>query len=553
MQDLRARLGIILALAMLPLLAFSIWRSFSDFAHDEALVRRNADMTAQLALNATASNLETTKSILSFTAVLLDESDCRASLNRLTSGSPRFENIIQTDSSGTVECAANPETLSAEQIAQIKAEITPDTPFATRFLNVKTKNRSSKKVIVTAYANYAQGELNHIFIAVENFDFLLMRLMNSKILEGNELAAIDGKGKLLGGGWQDADFQNIAEKFSVAQFDAGVKTRDSAGRAIMILPTRADDVYLAIATDRKKILFWNRFNPLAYAAIPIFAWLFGFAAIWLSTDQLILIHIRRMRRAALQFAKGDRNARVGKLINPPSAIYALGKNFDEMADRIVEREATIGDSLAEKETLLREIHHRVKNNLQIIISLLNMQERKLKDKKGLSAIVETRSRINAIALVHKGLYESQDLRYVNMQMFLDRLLPELALAFGLNERGIDVTGTADCKPMEADTATPVALFIVEALTNSVKHGVGTGGAININIFQTGSEITVSVSDSGGTIADSQNNQGGIGTKLMKGFARQLGGTLDKKSDETGYEVKLSFTPREIIETHSIST
>ena len=176
-----------------------------------------------------------------------------------------------------------------------------------------------------------------------------------------------------------------------------------------------------------------------------------------------------------------------------------------------------------------------------------MQERKLVDTQGLLAIIETRSRINAIALVHRGLYESTDLRYVDMNTFLDRLIPELAIAFGLEARGITVSTAASCDPMEADTATPVALLIVEALTNSVKHGVKSGGHISIVITQEGDQVNVSIADNGkeDPNAGEQPNGTGTGTKLIKGFARQLGGKLDIKNSEEGYTVSLKFVPRDL--------
>jgi len=129
------------------------------------------------------------------------------------------------------------------------------------------------------------------------------------------------------------------------------------------------------------------------------------------------------------------------------------------------------------------------------------------DKEGLAAIIETRSRINAIALVHRGLYESADLRYVDMQ-------------------------------------TPVALFIVEAITNAAKHGVSKGGHIDAVITQTNENVQVSVSDNGDqNIKKSKPKSKGIGTKLMNGFARQLSGKLTISQNDEGYNVSLNFTPR----------
>ena len=544
MRDLRVRLGFILAMALLPLLVFSVWKSYADYNRDQALLSSNTDLAARFALTEIVNSFDTTKSILRFTSTLLAEESCKADLLRLTEKYPRFYNIIEASAASKIECSAKPVRSTPAQATKLLSKLSEDMPFVTGVYNFPNAKGDPVKVIATAHGTFTDGELRKVFVAVEDINFLLDLLEKSKILEESELAVFNKSGEILGGDWHSGNLQAMANSFSSKDLEKKLILKDEAGRSVLVLSTPADDIYLAVTTDSEKSTAGEDFNPFTYAAIPILAWLFGFAAIWLSTDQLILVHLRRMRRATLGFAKGDRNARVGTLVNPPAAINALGKNFDLMADRIVEREATIQDSLNEKETLLREIHHRVKNNLQIIISLLNMQERKLKDKDGLEAITETKARINAIALVHRGLYESTDLRVVDMQKFLGRLLPELSLALGLKKRKISISTETNCRPMEADTATPVALFIVEALTNAVKHGVASGGKINIDVFQKGSDVTVSVSDNGTASNKSQIAANGTGTKLMKGFARQLGGILEKEADENGYKVTLNFTPRE---------
>lgn len=544
MKDLRVRLGVILALALLPLLIFSIWRSYSDYNRDQALLRSNTNLTARIALSEIDNSFVRTQSILRFTSTLLAGETCRADLRRLTDEYPRFHNLIHADSTGQINCSSKPVRSSAEKASMLLEKLSEDAPFATAIFDLPSLNGEPERIIATAHATFENGEMSGVFVAAEDIEFLLGLLQKSKILEDSEIAIFNGRGERLGGDWKGDDLRAFTKSLPSKEFSNRLDTEDAAGRSILVLPTPADDIFLAISSDKSESSFWKNFNPLTYAAIPILAWLFGFGAIWLATDQLILIHLRRMRRTTLEFAKGNRDARVGEMMNPPASIYTLGKNFDMMADSIADREAAIGDSLDEKETLLREIHHRVKNNLQIIISLLNMQERKLTDKEGLAAIVDTRSRINAIALVHRGLYESKDLRFVNMQTFLDRLLPELAVALGLKARGITVTTQADCDPMEADTATPVALFIVEALTNAVKHGVSGGGQIRIDISQAKTGVNVVVSDNGTTSSATQKSSGGMGTKLMKGFARQLGGTLKQMPGKNGFEISLNFIPRD---------
>lgn len=544
MRDLRLRLGIILALALLPLLLLSMWRSYTDYQSGEALLRNNTDLTARIALTEIVSSFETTQSILRFTSTLLSENGCDADLGRLTNEYQRFHNIIQADSQGKILCSAKPVRSNDIYAQELVSNITPEEPFVNDILMLPAPNGEPSSVIVTAYGVYQGASLSGVYVAVEDLNYILGLMQNSKILEESELAIISPKGEVIAGAWTFQGLKEIVQNLPGGKLEDKLATRGEQGHPLLILPTPAKNIYLAVATQGQDLISWNKFSPLVTAMIPLFAWAFGFAAIWLSTDQLILIHLRRMRRATLDFARGNTTARVGELKNSPYSIMSLGENFDIMADSIVEREATIHDSLDEKETLLREIHHRVKNNLQIIISLLNMQERKMTDKEGLAAIIETRSRINAIALVHRGLYESTDLRYVDMQKFLDRLLPELTFALGFETRGISVSTIANCDPMEADTATPVALFIVEAITNAAKHGVSNGGHIDAVITQSNENVQVLVSDNGvQNIKKPKPTSKGIGTKLMNGFARQLSGKLTVSQNDAGYSVSLNFKPR----------
>ncbi|WP_409432259.1 sensor histidine kinase [Litorimonas sp. RW-G-Af-16] len=282
---------------------------------------------------------------------------------------------------------------------------------------------------------------------------------------------------------------------------------------------------------------------MTYIAVSVLAWIFAYFAIWMTTDKLVFSHLRSIKSASDRFSTGDLTTRVGLMTDAPSRIQDLGLAFDNMAENISDREMRLLDNLQEKETLLREIHHRVKNNLQIIISLLNMQERKLKDPKSLEAIHETRSRINAISLVHRGLYEGNDLRVIDMPVFLSRLVNELQV--GLLAKDQNVTVKVDIHPvqLEPDTAIPVALFIVEALTNAMKHGVKSGGVVDIKLEKSNNHMTVSVADDGP--GSHKNAVKGTGSKLMAGFARQLSGSLAEENTPTGYRVMLTFQKTDV--------
>lgn len=298
--------------------------------------------------------------------------------------------------------------------------------------------------------------------------------------------------------------------------------------ALALFPILLFSIYMAFSDGRIMLVI-----------VSILAWVFGYFSLWITTDKLVFSHLRKIRAASDDFAAGNMDARVETLDDAPDRITALAMAFNVMADRISERETRLLDNLDEKEILLREIHHRVKNNLQIIISLLNIQERKLDDPQGLAAIRETRARINAIALVHRGLYEGEDLRVINMPVFLDRLIEELKTGLGNDDK--DVTTTLNIQPVnfEPDTAIPVALFIVEALTNALKHGVTHGGTVQIDLTENSGDVIVSVQDDGVGVSASAAN--GTGLKLIKGFARQLSGQWKIDDVDKGYKVSLRFS------------
>ena len=122
---------------------------------------------------------------------------------------------------------------------------------------------------------------------------------------------------------------------------------------------------------------------------------------------------------------------------------------------------------------MREIHHRVKNNLQVISSLLNMQQRALTDPAARAAMSDTRQRITALALIYRALYQSPDLRRVDLRQFLEELTAQLIAGEMRHGRPACRTElTADALEIDPDKLAPLALFAVEAITNAQKHAFG---------------------------------------------------------------------------------
>lgn len=188
----------------------------------------------------------------------------------------------------------------------------------------------------------------------------------------------------------------------------------------------------------------------------------------------------------------------------------------------------VAASLAEKDVLLKEIHHRVKNNLQVISSLLNLQARYISDDKALNAINESKERINAISLLHKEIYQTEVLHMVDAKSYFNSLAtnlqnivdPELKHQLNLSIPNLF---------LDIDTLIPLGLIINELLTNAYKYGTGNDNCkINFIIEEDQKKITLVVSDNGNGFKHDHDPKrfDSLGIKLISLFAKKINATVD---------------------------
>jgi two-component system, sensor histidine kinase PdtaS len=201
--------------------------------------------------------------------------------------------------------------------------------------------------------------------------------------------------------------------------------------------------------------------------------------------------------------------------------------------------------LEEKEWLLKEIHHRVKNNLQIVMSLLNSQSAYLKDSAALDAIKESQHRVHAISLIHQKLYQSENLAVINMSSYIKEVVDYLSQNMDSNHNSIRCT---EIQPIELDVAqaVPVGLIINEAVTNSIKYAFPheRGGQIEIQMRHTvAGEVLLLIQDDGIGLPEPFNWQltKSLGMSLMQGLSKQIDGEL-KIGNNNGVTIQLKFMP-----------
>jgi two-component sensor histidine kinase/integral membrane sensor domain MASE1 len=188
-------------------------------------------------------------------------------------------------------------------------------------------------------------------------------------------------------------------------------------------------------------------------------------------------------------------------------------------------------SLREKDVLLKEIHHRVKNNLQIISSLLNLQASSIQDPKALALFAECQHRISSMALIHQSLYQAGDLSRIDFAAYLRTLAVDLFRAYAVNPARITLTTTAEALLLSLDAAVPCGLLVNELLTNSLKHAFPQGGAgqIQIELHRlTEEQIVLKVCDTGVGLPAGVDLQktNSFGLQLVRILAGQLHATID---------------------------
>jgi two-component sensor histidine kinase len=192
-------------------------------------------------------------------------------------------------------------------------------------------------------------------------------------------------------------------------------------------------------------------------------------------------------------------------------------------------------SLSEKEVLLKEVHHRVKNNLQVISSLLSLQAGYAKDEEADEMFRESRNRVKSMALVHEKLYQSRELSRINFAEYLNELATDLFRAYGVDPRTVSLRIDVGDVFLGVDTAVHCGLIVNELLSNCLKHAFPAGrkGSVSITLRPSGdNRLRLTVRDDGvGFPKDVDfRNTKTLGLQLVQTLVQQLDGTADMHSN-----------------------
>jgi two-component sensor histidine kinase len=207
-------------------------------------------------------------------------------------------------------------------------------------------------------------------------------------------------------------------------------------------------------------------------------------------------------------------------------------------------EEQIRTALNEKEVLLKEIHHRVKNNLQVVSSLLSLQASKLVDDQQREPFQVSQDRLQAMLLIHEQLYRSENLREISFGEFIERQAHELWRAYGVDSERVILDIRADGVRMDIEKAIPCGLIVTELLTNALKYAFPSekAGKIIIQLLAAqDARVALTISDNGVGLPDSFDirHVNSLGMRLVCALTDQLEGSI-KLTREGGTEFMIQF-------------
>ena len=219
----------------------------------------------------------------------------------------------------------------------------------------------------------------------------------------------------------------------------------------------------------------------------------------------------------------------------------------EKNDQIAHQNEVIEQSLIEKETLLKEIHHRVKNNLQIISSLLNLQSEFIEDDVAMEAVSTSKQRVMSMSMVHEVLYSTEDLKEVNVTEYIPKLVEYISHVFSHEKARVDIQYKLDPVTLDIKKAVPLGLILNELITNAFKYAFGNGkeGVLSISAKDKGETLLLVISDNGPGFeqgAIDHDKPQSLGLQLVDDMVRQLKASKKVITKEgTTYELAIPIS------------
>ena len=539
--SLRILLLLIFAAALSPVLVIGGIRWSSDIEREAQYRRETMTLVARVAASRAENALATAPGLLQLIATSLGSDPCDTDLDSIVRALPDYASLASVDADGRVVCSSLKGAKAINVLARPWFAELRDTG-ATLVQSTAIIGAATGKWTIASAKRRSRpdGSFDGALVLGMPIDALVAHLESPNLPNDYEISLLDRSGQVFASSnWATMDSKILSSLKPGADGFFEVPSATLENRQVAIVPLAGDKFYAMVSAPPPSPITLANVSAFGSFALPLTAWLLALITAWLAMDRLVLRWLDYLGRIAGLYASGKLSVQpIRAKRQAPAEINILADTMEEMAVRIRDRTSHMEDALAARDAAMKEIHHRVKNNLQIINSMLSLQGRKLKDRAAAVALDDARIRINALSLVHSSLYEHNNINMVDTKTFFTELASNLGQALGAEDLGIDIESEIDNDAIESDLAVPLALFAAEAVTNAVKYAFPNPeaqtlrGWIRITYQHGMSGAVLSVEDNGNS-SRSLDQGAGIGATLMAAFARQVRGTLEEGSPSGG--------------------
>lgn len=321
-------------------------------------------------------------------------------------------------------------------------------------------------------------------------------------------------------------------------------------RAFAVVPLSPGKLYALGSWPSSRLGdgFVGGLPPLTF---PFLMWAASLLVAWLAAEGQVLRHVRALRNSITAFAGGDRKVEPLKFDSAAAELRDAARAYETMMTAILHDEAELENIIHQKEVLLREVHHRVKNNLQLIASILNMQLRTARTPEARMAMKSVQERVLSLATIHRELYQTTGQADIRANELFPRIVQHLLRLGASSDRAFKLDIQVDDLRLTPDQAVPLALFLTEGLTSVIRQSWGAGrDQTPISVYLTrlpdglvrlelGHAVSAApLVQSGMPALDAESEA--FGGKLLLAFAQQLDGGIEKHARDDWAFLSMTF-------------
>ena len=461
--SLRLRLLLSVGIVLLVPALFSIVQGIETARRDVADLHAELIATtyaaATPAQNALASARDLALALANLPEVRTSSAECDADLAAAMRNVAFITNISRIDAGGHVVCSALPQAIGHDaHYIPVWSAMRGQRNFVVSGITL-SRSTNSKVIVGLLPIRDAKNRFDGTLDVAIDLRWLNETLHSSPLPTGSVMAVFDRDRHIIA-----ATDSGVAHAVFVgdARNNPGrpiVRTADDTGGTpwtYATAPLLDPGIYVGFAIPDTKIFRRANMNAMTDILVPFAMIILTWIAIWTVTDRQLTRWIIDLRRTAEAY-RGAITPRRPSFAGAPSELRVLSDAMTEMAEAIDARDRSLREALAQKTLLIREIHHRVKNNLQVVMSLLSLQARRLKDPVAKDALGETRTRINALALVHRILYEIDDQSIIDVSRLFELVAEQTHEGFAGERRDMRVVvNVARRNPVQRNGGAAVA-------------------------------------------------------------------------------------------------